>query len=228
MDELTQLVNQLKQVDHFKHLSPIDLMAIVTSGHVKPCEYGTILFFEGDPCAGMYVLLKGKVDLRKTGPEGQMTILNTIRPVIMFNEVPVLDGGVNPVSAVAVEKSLVWYVSCEHFQAIITQYPHLAIGLLRVMARRNRVMMSHYADLSFRSTTARIAKHLLVLSDNGNKSINRLSNPIKNMAACVVTAPEAVSRSLKQISTQHLIEVDRKTIRVVDPAGLQQLAEISL
>jgi CRP-like cAMP-binding protein len=228
MDELTHLVDQLKQVEHFKRLSPVDLMVIVTSGQAKMCEPGTTLFFEGDPCAGMYVLLKGKVDLLKTGPEGQVTILNTIRPVIMFNEVPVLDGGVNPVSAVAVEKSSVWHVSCERFQAIIKQYPQLAIGLLKVMARRNRVMMSHYADLSFRSTTARIAKHLLLLSENGNKTINRLSNPIKNMAACVVTAPEAVSRSLKQISTLHLIEVDRKTIRVIDPAGLQQLAEISL
>jgi len=228
MDELTQLVSQLKQVEHFKHLSPLDLMTIVSSGQVKTCEPGTTLFFESDPCAGMYVLLKGKVDLRKTGPEGQVTILNTIRPVIMFNEVPVLDGGVNPVSAVAVEKSLVWHVKCDRFQAIIKQFPQLAIGLLKVMARRNRVLMSHYSDLSFRSTTARIAKHLLVLSDNGNKTINRLANPIKTMAACVVTAPEAVSRALKQISTRHLIEVDRKTIRVIDPAGLQQLAEIPL
>ena len=93
MDELNQLVDQLKRVEHFKHISPIDLMAIVTSGQVKIYESGTTLFFEGDPCAGMYVLLKGKVDLCKTGPEGQVTILNSIRPVIMFNEVPVLDGG---------------------------------------------------------------------------------------------------------------------------------------
>jgi CRP-like cAMP-binding protein len=228
MDELTHLVDQLKQVEHFKRLSPVDLMTIVTSGQVKTYEPGTTLFFEGDPCAGMYVLLKGKVDLRKTGPEGQVTILNSIHPVIMFNEVPVLDGGANPVTAVAIEKTSIWHVGCERFQSIITQYPQLAIGLLKVMARRNRVMMAHYADLSFRSTTARIAKHLLVLSDNGKRTINRLSNPIKNMAACVVTAPEAVSRALKQISTQHLIEVDRKSIRIIDPAGLQQLAEISL
>ena len=96
------------------------------------------------------------------------------------------------------------------------------------MARRNRMMMSHYDDLSFRSITARIAKHLLDLSENGNKPIDRLSNPISNIAACVVTVPEVVSRALKKISTLKLIEVDRKSIRVIDPSGLQQLAEIPL
>lgn len=226
MDERNQLVDQLKQVEHFKHISPMDLMAIVTSGQVKTYETGTTLFYEGDACAGMYVLLKGKVDLCKTGPEGQVTIINSIRPVIMFNEVPVLDGGGNPVSAIAVEKSCVWYVGCDRFQSIITRYPQLAIGLLKVMARRNRVIMSHYTDLSFRSIYARIAKHILDLSNNGKEPINRLSNPLKIMAACVVAAPEAVSRSLKQLSTQNLIEVDRKSIRVIDPIGLQQVAEI--
>jgi CRP-like cAMP-binding protein len=228
MIEHANLVDQLKRVEHFKLLSIIDLKTIVLSGHVKGYDAGTTLFLEGDPCAGMHVLLSGKVDLCKTGPEGQVTILNSIHPVIMFNEVPVLDGGVNPVSAIAVEKSCVWYVSCERFHSIITHYPQLAIGLLKVMARRNRIMMSHYDDLSFRSITARIAKHLLDLSDNGNKPIDRLSNPISKIAACVVTVPEVVSRALKKISTQQLIEVDRKSIRVIDPIALQQLAEIPL
>ncbi len=228
MIEHANLVDQLKKVEHFKHLSLIDLRAIVLSGQVKVYDAGTTLFLEGDPCAGMYVLLTGKVDLCKTGPEGQVTILNSIHPVIMFNEVPALDNGVNPVSAIAVEKSCVWNVGFERFQSIIAQYPPLAIGLLKVMARRNRILMSHYDDLSFRSITARIAKHLLDLSDYGNKPIDRLSNPISNIAACVVTVPEVVSRALKKISTQKLIEVDRKSIRVVDPIGLQQLAEIPL
>jgi CRP/FNR family cyclic AMP-dependent transcriptional regulator len=228
MNDLFTLVDQLKKVEHFKHLSPSDLKTIVLSGHVKGYENGATLFLEGDPCAGMYVLLSGKVDLCKTGPEGQFTILNSIHPVIMFNEVPVLDGGVNPVSAIAHEKTYVWHVSCKRFHTIIAQHPQLAIGLLKVMARRNRMMMSHYDDLSFRSITARIAKHLLDLSDNGKKPIDRLSNPIKNMAACVVTVPEVVSRALKKISSQNIIEVDRKSIRVIDPIALQQLAEIPL
>lgn len=228
MDELTRLVDQLQKVEHFKHLSLIDLKTIVASGQVRICEPGSTLFLEGDSCAGMHVLLHGKVELCKNGPEGQVTILNSIRPVIMFNEVPALDGGVNPVSAIAVEKSSVWRVSYERFQSIIVRHPQLAIGLLIVMARRNRIMMSHYDDLSFRSITARIAKHLLDLSNNGKMPIDRQSNPIKKIAACVVTGPEAVSRALKKISSHNLIEVNRKSIQIIDPIGLQLLAEISI
>lgn len=228
MDEQSQLANQLKKVEYFKKLSLFDLKGIISAGQLRFYDADSTLFFEGDPCAGMYVLLKGKIELRKTGPEGQVTILNTIRPVIMFNEVAVLDGGVNPVSAVAVEKSSLWHVQCNRFLSIITQYPQLALGLLNVMARRNRILVSHYADLSFRSITARIAKHLLNLSDNGKMIVDRSSYPIKTLAAYVVTAPEAVSRALKQFSNQKLIEVNRKTIRIIDPVGLQLLADIPL
>ena len=56
-------------------------------------------------CAGMFVLLAGQVHLRKLGPQGQESILAVIEPVIMFNEVAVLDGGPNLTTAVAAQDS---------------------------------------------------------------------------------------------------------------------------
>lgn len=227
MDEISSLARQLKDVEYFKALKFSDLVTIVSAGQVKSFNHNQILFTEGAPCAGMYVLLKGRVTLYKTGPEGQVIILDCIQPVTMFNEVAILDGGANPLSAVTAEESTVWFVNRERFHVLLTRYPQVSIGLLKVLARRNRLMIDHYDDLSFRSVNARIAKHLLDLSENGTKLINRLENPIKTMAAHVVTTPEAVSRSLQVISSQGIIEVDRKSIRVINLPGLQQLAQIT-
>ncbi len=227
MDEQEKLVEQLGTVSHFKNLPPRDLLAIVSSGQVRRYAAGKILFVEGGNCAGLHVLLKGKVELFKTGPEGQVTIINLLTPVVMFNEVPALDGGPNAVSARTVEDAWIWFLNRERLHQLITRYPSMAIGLLSVLAKRNRMIITNYSDLSFRSATARVAKYLLELSNNGSQSINRSSLPIKTIAARIVAAPEAVSRILKLIANQGLIKVDRKSISVVDTAGLQELAQLS-
>jgi CRP-like cAMP-binding protein len=81
------LIAQLQRVEHFKRLPEVDVRAIVTAGRVRRFAAGEILFAEGAPCAGMFVLLTGQVHLRKLGPQGQESILAVIEPVIMFNGV---------------------------------------------------------------------------------------------------------------------------------------------
>jgi len=219
-------LERMRQVKHFRNLPLDDLAAIVAAGRVRRFEKGETVFNEGGECAGMHVLLQGRVDLCKIGPEGQLSILNTLKPVIMFNEVAVLDGGPNPVTALAAEDSLIWSVQCGAFQLLLARYPQIALGLLEVLARRNRLMIALYGDLSFRSVPARVAKHLLELSAGGAKAIPRAHHPIRVMAARVVTTPEAVSRTLKALGARGLIAVDRSSIRVLDSVRLQDLAQI--
>ncbi|NIP44079.1 MAG: cyclic nucleotide-binding domain-containing protein, partial [Gammaproteobacteria bacterium] len=63
-----------------------------------------IIFREGEDCSGLFVLLKGLVHLYKMGLQGKETIVTSVQPVIMFNEVPIIDGGPNPVTALAVQE----------------------------------------------------------------------------------------------------------------------------
>ena len=144
----------------------------------------------------MFVLLAGQVHLRKLGPQGQESILAVIEPVIMFNEVAVLDGGANLTSAVAAQDCTVWQIGCDSFQALLARYPMIGLGLLRVLARRNRFLVSQVEDLSFRTVQARAAKLLLDLSDTGAQPIDRRKHPNHELAARIATGPEAFSRAL--------------------------------
>lgn len=176
----------------------------------------------------MYVLLKGQVNLCKVGPHGQTSIIATIDPVIMFNEVAVLDGGANPFCARAVQDCLIWQISYEAFQHILNKHPQIGLGLLKVLARRNRKMLEQYEDLSFRPVLARVAKLLLDLSENGTKKIQRSDHPIHQLAARIASVPEAISRSLTTLKAQGVIEYDRAVIRVVAPEELARLAQVDI
>lgn len=226
MPDLNALIQGLKSVPHFSQLGEADLRAIVAAGDVQRHPAESIIYLQDEPCSGMYVLLSGEVHLAKLGPQGQANIISVIRPVIMFNEVAVLDGGPNPLTALSAQASLAWRIAYPAFQDLLERYPQLGLSLLRILAHRQRLLIAHYHDLSFLPVMGRVAKLLLELSHSGRQPIQRRQIPISQMAARTATVSEAVSRSLKALRQQEVIEIDRATIRVLRPAVLAALAQM--
>ncbi len=226
MDNPGNLVERLRTVKHFSNLSQSDLKAIVSSGTIRRFETGETIFSEDEASAGMFVLLRGKVHLCKFGPDGQFNIVSVVEPVIMINEVATLDGGPNPVTAIAVEDCLFWHIGHAAFQELIAEFPQVGLGLLRILAARNRMMMNHYEDLSFRTVLSRTAKLILDLSQRGRKSIDRKACSVQEMARRIATVPEAISRSLNIIKGRGLIEVSRTEIKIISVEKLAALAQV--
>jgi CRP/FNR family transcriptional regulator len=222
------LLDQLRTVHHFRSLPDAELSAILSSGNILRVPAGKILFRELEECGGMHVLIKGQVHLTKLGPQGQENIIAIIQPVIMFNEVAVLDGGTNPVTATALQDSLLWRIGCGEFQALLEKIPMVGISLLRVLASRNRMLMAHYEDLAFRTVLGRTAKLLLDLSQNGKQPVQRSEHSIQEMASRVASVPEAISRSLNLLKNDGVIESSRTVIYILQPDKLAEIAQMSL
>lgn len=226
MDDIHRLSQNLQSVKYFQHLSILELKAIVTAGQVRRFRAGDTLFFEAQPSAGMHVLISGLVHLCKIGPQGQENIIKVVRPVTMFNEVTVLDGDENPVCARAAQDCLVWRIGYEPFQQLLLRHPEISLGLLKVLATRNRQLIAHYADLSFRPVLARVAKLLLELSENGQRNIQRREHSISQMAARVASVPEAVSRALGELARREIIFSTRTEIRILNARALGDSAQL--
>ncbi len=226
MIDQENLADRLRNVKQFNRLPRETLIYIISSGKIRHYKRGDFIFHEEEPCAGMFVLIEGQVDLCILGPEGQLSILATLTPVIMFNEVAVLDGGPNPVSAVATSNCLMWHISYTKFQELMLNVPSVGIGLLSILAKRNRLLISHYDDLSFRTVQARLAKFLITVSQQGTQPIDRSKHPVKSIAAHIVTAPEAISRTLKVLTLDNLITCTRQEICIKDIKRLQSLARM--
>ena len=221
---IEQMTDLLGGVAHFKSLAAQDRKAIILAGDIQRFAQGTMIFDEDAPCAGMFVLLRGQVQLHKLGPQGRAQILSVIEPVIMFNEVPVLDGGPNVVTAVASRDCMTWHVAYDTFQRLLQRYPQMGLGLLRVLAQRNRFLISQYEDLSFRTVVARVAKLLLDLSAQGQRGINRREHPNHELAARVATGPEPFSRSLSLLRKNGYVHCTRNTITIVQGDALAEIA----
>jgi CRP-like cAMP-binding protein len=222
------LIQRMKRVEYFKELSTRDITMILRSGEFIRVKEDQTLFHEDAPCFGLCVLLKGEIHLYKLGREGQENIIAVIRPVIMFNEVSAIDGLPNPVTALAFKNSLVWRVDCRSFHEGLERFPKLGLGLLPVLARRNRKLVVKYANLSFRSVRERLAILLLEKSSLGTTEIDRKENTIQQLAAHVVSNGVVISRTLGSFKEMGLIDTDRQKIIVTDPDGLAEIASIEL
>jgi CRP/FNR family transcriptional regulator len=225
MIDYPSLAGRLGNVQHFMHLAESDREVIVSAGQVLAFPAGSFIFKEGDPCAGIYVLFSGRVNLYKLGLQGQECILDVIDPVIMFNEVSVIDGKTNPFSAVATQDCLAWRIRRDPFIDLMGRYPELGTGLLQVLALRTRKMIDHFEDLLSRTVRARTAKVILDISARGEKTISRRQYSNLELAALAATCPEALSRSLRTLREAEVIECTRKEINVNQP---EQLAEMAL
>jgi CRP-like cAMP-binding protein len=222
------LVSRLSKVRHFRILPPTAIYEIVTSGNVQTFAAGSIIFHEGWEGAGLFVLFRGRVHLCKTSYQGQESIISVIEPVIMFNEVSALDGGVNPFTAIAEQKSIAWCIPHQRFLSLIEKYPVLGLSLLNVLAKRNRRLIAKYEDLISRPVKARTAKIILDLSSYGSHPVDRVSHSNQFIAARISTVPEAVSRSIKSLRESGVIECTRTQIFVNCPEKLAELAQIDL
>jgi len=227
-DELKNLPILMRRAEHFHKLSDAELIDIIQSGQIESYAADEVLFVEGEPCAGLFVLLSGQVHLCKHSIQGHKSIIAMIEPIIMFNEVSNLDEGPNPVTAIAAADSLTWRITPEALKNLIYRYPGLGISLLRILAGRNRLLVSQFEDLSFRPVLARAAKLLLQLSRDGAEVIDRRCYPNHQMAALISTVPEAFSRSLKLLREDDLIVCTAKHIAIQKPKRLSQIVHNSL
>ena len=92
------------------------------------------------------------------------------------------------------------------------------------LAGRNRRLISHFEDLSFRTVVARAAKLLLELSQAGTQPIDRRKHPNHQLAARIATVPEAFSRALKSFKTTGIVQATTRQILVDQPNRLEEIS----
>jgi len=200
-----------------------DLMAIAVE---KQVEAGEIIFSEGDAGNGFYVTIEGMIKIYKLSTEGKEQILHVFGPGEPFGEVPVFSGKAFPASAEGLKKSRVLFFPRRAFRDLIAQKPSVAMNLLAVLSMRLRNFTVQVENLSLKEVPARLAGYFLLQSEANNHSDAVTLNISKgHLASFLGTIPETLSRMLKKMSQQNLIEVQGRTIRILDRQAMEDLAE---
>ncbi len=210
----------------FRDLPSNHLESVLSISAEKPLKKGELIFSEGDPGSGFYIVAEGQVKIYKLSPEGREHILHIFGPGEPFGEVPVFSGDVFPASAEAVKDGSVLFFPRKGFIDLITADPSLALNMMAVLSKRLREFTIQIENLSLKEVPGRLAGYLLLLADE-QKSRSGVSLNISkgHLASLLGTIPETLSRILRKMAEKEIIRVNGRTIRILDYAGLQGLAE---
>jgi CRP-like cAMP-binding protein len=215
----------LKKIPYFSGLKDSEIDSIGKYIFEKKADRGEILSFEGEPAEVLYFVTEGVVKIFKTSTDGKEQIFRIIRPGESFNDVSILNGMPNLISAEAMGAVAMYTIKKQDLEVVLREHPRIALNVIQVLSQRVQELVSLVEDFSFRHVTGRVAKMLLEYAGDGAGEKPRLTQ--QEMASMIGTAREMVGRSLKNLETEGVIRLERNRVIITDQQALKNLAGIA-
>lgn len=215
-------------IPHLAALPPSEAERFARDLVVRQFAAREFIAVEGEPCRGFFVLLTGRARIFRSGADGREQILRLLGPGDTFGEVPVFDGGPNPATVEALDTCDVVLVPSAAFRLAVARHPEVAAALLEHFARRLRSFTELVEQISLQTVQQRIARYLYMTAREegvatGDGIVVPRSITQQDLAALVGSVREVVSRTMRVMEEDGIVEIRRKEILVRDIAALRAL-----
>lgn len=232
LDRLRDRSTFLSNTPLWRGLGPADLETLSAIAQPQRHRRGSLLFSDGDPARGFFIVVEGRIKIVKQGPDGREYILQLFGPGEHFAEVPAFDGQAYPATAIALEDSEVLLFPRNALRDRLAHQPELALNVLAIFASRLRSFANTIEDLSLKEVSARLAAYLRdraadhpTQADPTDRPISiPLALPKGQLAAYLGTSPETLSRLLGRLERHGILHLQGNTIRLRDRDRLEALA----
>jgi CRP-like cAMP-binding protein len=190
---------------------------------------GETIFSEGDPATGFYLLAAGSLKLCKVSPDGKEKVLHFVHPNETFAEAAFFGDGRYPAEARAMEKGEALFFPKDSFMGLLERNPRFSLNLIVSLSLLLRRFARQIEELTFAEVPARLAAYLVDLAEKKSTSFQGktyLDLEIKKgeLASRLGTVSETLSRSLKKLKEEGLIEVDGSRVIILDMVRLTRMA----
>jgi CRP/FNR family transcriptional regulator len=195
----------LAQMALFAGLSDSEVQALAQRSVERRFAAEEMLFWEGEPCTGIFLLTQGSVKIFKTSAAGREMMLSLETAPSSVAELPLFDGGPYPASVRAVGPVLALFINKSDFHQVCRQFPDVALKLLAVVGRLARLLL----DASVQAGT-----------DEFDLPLTH-----QELASRLGTVREVVSRNLARFRAEGLVQIQGHQLRIVDRESLEREAE---
>lgn len=218
------VAERLHAVPLFSHLDGPELDRLAAVVRERHYPKNSVVLFADDPGDALFIVVRGAVKVVLVGEDGREVILSILKDGDFFGEMALIDDRPRSASVIATAASDMLLLRRTDFQQCLEASPKIAIGLLTELSRRLRFADDKIGALVLLDVNGRIARLLLQLAEeHGGDEIRRPATQ-HTLAQMVGSSRETVSRTLRDMQTQGLIEVGRDRIALVNRQGLAQLA----
>jgi signal-transduction protein with cAMP-binding, CBS, and nucleotidyltransferase domain len=97
-----------------------------------------VVFRQGDPSDGLYIVVNGRLCFRATTPDGQETASGEVKVGETVGEFSLLTGEARSATVYATRETTVARMTPAIFERLVRRHPELAVNITRVVVKRQQ------------------------------------------------------------------------------------------
>jgi CRP-like cAMP-binding protein len=213
----------------FCSLSPEETADIDAS---KSCNYyakGQVIFHEGNRINGIYCVSKGKIKLFQIGNEGKEQIIRFAKEGDIIGYRALLSEEPLSASAATLEETSLCFIPKSQLLKLIENNPNFNFKMLKLLSHELGEAAKVITELAQKPVRERLAETLLILRqtfETDENQVIQVKLSREEIANIVGTATESVIRLLSDFKKERLIEVEGRSIKIVNIPGLTRVANV--
>lgn len=186
---------------------------------------GEFLYHQDEIDSHFYFILKGHVKISALREDGSEFVLEVMGQWAVCGEGAAFDGSPRFTSAIAIETAEVAVFDAADMTEVFREFPDLAVALLRITSMKQRVLGIRAQYLASPKPETRIAELLNRLAElygtavDGGTAIG-LALTHQQIAAMTGASRVTVTRTLKRLRDDGVIEIKGKQLRILDHSRL--------
>jgi CRP-like cAMP-binding protein len=209
----------------FAGLPAQDLDEIIENASLVTVRAGEMLFNRGEPARHFFLVVEGRIELSLVSPLGEKKIIdvisagNTFAEAIMFNSQSLF-----PVCAFGMENSVLVRIDNKKYLAVLADNAGACLTLLGDLCRRLHWQLQEIENLSITNATHRLVRFLVDRLEltTPDKGVIELDLSRQVIAARLSVKPETLSRLLRRLVDEGVLQVDGRKLNVVSVESLKQ------
>lgn len=212
--------NELAELPIFAGVQPAVIRALAARATEVRFAPNEVVFLTGSKPRGWFIILEGEVRVVR-GSRGRQHVVHTEKVGGTLAEVPLVEGGTHPATAIATTPTRCALFTREALETAIAQYPTIAFLIAGRLADRVRRLVDRLDERSAHSVDARLADFLMTRPQPPRTSSISLGMTQQALAEELGTVREVVARKLRDLCRRGLLErVAGGRYRIPDRAAL--------
>ncbi|MFC1724868.1 Crp/Fnr family transcriptional regulator [candidate division KSB1 bacterium] len=221
MDDLNSF---LSKIFLFDSMSSEQISMVANFCSIKKIVKNEHLFTEDQKATAFFAITSGRVKIYKLSPEGLEHILEIHEGGEIIAEAAIFDLETYPAYCQALEDTELVRIPKDEFIKLISHFPEISIKIMNSYSKRLRRFVSIVEELSLSNIKSRLVKYIIKNSTSvGGKRICKLNISKKELAAVLGTIPETLSRTLKHLKKEQLIDEKDNKIIILDLRELESM-----
>ena len=219
------LARELRHHYLFSALDDAQRARVLAHSSVRAFAAGEHLFSHGDEAANFFLLRQGSVKLYRLSPDGHEKIMRFIRPPQTFAEsVMFMDTPRYPVHGAGVEAGELVAFDRSAFLEILQESFATCRAVMAQMTQRIQAHWDEIEALTLENSRYRVVHYLLGLVPRGEHGRVSVTLPARKMliAAHVAVTPETLSRTLRALNAEGLIQISEDRVTIPDTEALRR------